>query len=82
MLAFIVEFAVFYFHISIDDSYESLDVLTHIFHLFSIVACVVFALLQIWLDKKILVNMGLAVSLPFQGTWLVQTGAVFKWVLL
>ena len=79
VLAFFVQFVVFYFHISIDESRESIDVLAHTFLLFSIVACAVFALLRIWLAKKILINMGLAVSLTLQGTWFVQTGAVLKW---
>lgn len=78
-LAFFVEFVVFYFHISIDNSRDSLDVLAHTFLLFSIVACVVFALLRIWLPNKILINMGLAINLTLQGTWFVQTGAVLKW---
>ena len=79
VFAFFTEFVVFYFHISIDDSRESLDVLAHTFLLFSIAACVMFALLRIWLANKILINMGLAIGLTLQGTWFVQTGAVLKW---
>ena len=73
-LAFLVEFIVFYFHI--DDDRKALDVLVHIFLIFSIACCLMFSLLRMWQATNVLINAGLAVGLTLQGTWLIEIGIV------
>ena len=69
-LAFLVEFIVFYFHI--DDDRRALDVLVHIFLIFSIVCCLMFSLLRMWQATNVLINIGLAVGLTLQGHGLLR----------
>ena len=79
-LAFLVEFIVLYFHI--DDNRHALDILVHIFLIFSVTCCLMFSLLRMWQTTNILINSGLAVGLTLQGTWLIEIGIVVyakKW---
>ena len=78
-LAFLVESMVFYFHITIDNDRGPLERLTHTLLIYSIVACLVFALLRLWQTTNIIINAGLAVSLTLQGTWFIEIGTVLKW---
>ena len=72
-IAFLIEGILFYFH---THGRDVLNVHAHFLLTLVISACVFFSLLRVFIATNFVINLGLACSIVFQGTWFVHAGYI------